>query len=525
MGQLEVTKGLHLLLEVVLGNPHQPLAQLGGQLGGLWRAEQAPFVEQLVEQDREAGDLLGNHRAGRAEGQQALQRAGVLGQQHQVGRTPRHRLHQRQDPLQHHVRPGRDHGQQARHEGIQALPPETLHGSYLGAVAQIGQALPGRRGIDEAGVGQLPAGRLLVQRLLPQRDPLAADAAAVDLAVFVLVRVGDHLAEVPVDARAPVVQVLVECGPVGEAHDEGHADAVVFVAGQHLRLPVGQGLEGMLGVAQELVALAQLRDHRRRQVALPLEGRQHLQQRPLLQAQVAPAVDQLEGLGDELHLADAAFAQLDVLGHPLAPDLLLDQLLHGAQRLDGGKVQVAPIDERPQHAQQLLASLLVAADHPRLDHRVALPVAALVLVVLLQRGEAVDQRAAGAVGAQAHVDAEDEAVDGDGIQRLDQLLPQAGEELLVVQRPLGALGLAALGVTEDQVDVRRQVEFPRAQLAHAQDHHPLRLAGAPADGRAELLAVAPVEPGAGTGRCRRRPGPTGRDRFPPGRRGGSGRAR
>ncbi|CRO72384.1 hypothetical protein PAERUG_P45_London_17_VIM_2_12_12_01725 [Pseudomonas aeruginosa] len=205
-------------------------------------------------------------------------------------------------------------------------------------------------------------------------------------------------------------------------------------------------------------------------------------------------MDQLEGLGDELHLADTAFAQLDVFRHPLAPDLLLDQLLHGAQRLDGGKVQVAPIDERPQHAEQLLACLLVAADHPRLDHRVALPVAPLVLVVLLQRGEAVDQRSAGAVGTQAHVDAEDEAVDGDRIQRLDQLLPQAGEELLVVQRTLRPLGLAALRVTEDQVDVRRQVEFHRAQLAHAEDHHPLRFAGAPADRRAELLALAPMEP-------------------------------
>lgn len=44
VGQLEVTKGLHLLLEVVLGNPHQPFAQLGGQLGGLWRTEQAPSL-------------------------------------------------------------------------------------------------------------------------------------------------------------------------------------------------------------------------------------------------------------------------------------------------------------------------------------------------------------------------------------------------------------------------------------------------------------------------------------------------
>ena len=90
--QLEVAQRLHLLFQIVLGNPRQPLAQFGGQLRRLGRAVQAAFIEQFVEQQREMGDLLGDQRAGRAELQQAGQRAGVLGEQHQIRRAPGHRL-------------------------------------------------------------------------------------------------------------------------------------------------------------------------------------------------------------------------------------------------------------------------------------------------------------------------------------------------------------------------------------------------------------------------------------------------
>ncbi|MNO82559.1 hypothetical protein D3C76_738390 [compost metagenome] len=43
--QLEMTQGLHLLLEVVLGNPRQALAQFGGQLRRQRRLEQPAFIE------------------------------------------------------------------------------------------------------------------------------------------------------------------------------------------------------------------------------------------------------------------------------------------------------------------------------------------------------------------------------------------------------------------------------------------------------------------------------------------------
>ncbi|MNZ82743.1 hypothetical protein D3C78_1014490 [compost metagenome] len=137
---------------------------------------------------------------------------------------------------------------------------------------------------------------------------------------------------------------------------------------------------------------------------------------------------------------------------------------------------------------------LVASHHPRLDHRVAFPIAALVLVILLQGIEAEHQGAGRTVRAQAHVDTEHKTVDGDRVQGLDQALAQAGEELLVIQRALDPFSLAAFREGEDQVDVRRQVQFHRAELAHAQHHHVLRLAAAVADRRAELLAMARVQP-------------------------------
>ncbi|MNO82561.1 hypothetical protein D3C76_738410 [compost metagenome] len=74
-------------------------------------------------------------------------------------------------------------------------------------------------------------------------------------------------------------------------------------------------------------------------------------------------MNQLEGLGNELHLADAAGAKLDIVRHALAPHFLLDELLHGAQRFDGGKVQIASVYEGSQHLLQLRTGHLIASHH------------------------------------------------------------------------------------------------------------------------------------------------------------------
>nr|VVN20140.1 hypothetical protein PS652_04277 [Pseudomonas fluorescens] len=495
VGQLEVAQGFHLLFEVVLGDARQPLAQLGRQFRGLWRAEQPAFVEQFIEQQRETGDLFGDPWAGGAQGQQAAQRSRVFGEQHQVRRTPGDRFDQRQHPLQHQVRVGVLHrlGQQTWNKGIQTLTAQALHGPQLRADAQAGELFEGFLRVGETGVLQLTARGFFILGFFPQRQPFTADDHFTFF-MLVFVRVGNHLTEVPVDPPTPVHQLRMETRPVGKTEHEGNAPAVQGIVREHLGLAVGNRLDCVFGVAQEFIAFAQLGNHRRWQVALAFEGRQHLEQWPLLQAQVAPAVNQLEGLGDELDFTDATSTQLDVIGHALAPHFLLDQLLHGAQRFDRREVQVTPVNEGPQHIQQLRASSLVARHYPRLDHRVAFPVAALILIILLQCIEAEHQGAGRAVRAQAHVDAEHETIDGDRVQGLDQALAQTGEELLVVQRALDPFGLATFGEGEDQVDVRRQVQLHRAQLAHAQHHHVLRLAAAMADRRAELLAMARVQP-------------------------------
>src|SRR3989344_4568595 len=67
--QVEMAQGLHLLLEVVLGNPGQAFAQLSGQLRRQRRLEQPAFVEQLIEQQRKAGDLFGDPWARCTQGQ------------------------------------------------------------------------------------------------------------------------------------------------------------------------------------------------------------------------------------------------------------------------------------------------------------------------------------------------------------------------------------------------------------------------------------------------------------------------
>ena len=70
------------------------------------------------------------------------------------------------------------------------------------------------------------------------------------------------------------------------------------------------------------------------------------EQRRRLQAAVAAAARQLQRLHDELDLADAARAELDVVGQLAPLHLALDQRLHLPQALEHAVVEVAAVDER-----------------------------------------------------------------------------------------------------------------------------------------------------------------------------------
>src|SRR4051794_14767903 len=131
------------------------------------------------------------------------------------------------------------------------------------------------------------------------------------------------------------------------------------------------------------------------------------------------------------------------------------ELAHGAERR---VIEVLAIHERAYQLEQLLVAF--ARNRARLDPGIALPLAPLGDEVGLEKIEVAGERSGVAVRAQAHVDAEREAILGDAAEHPDQ--PAAGmlAALLLVE---------AAGMHEHEVDVRGNVELASAQLAHGDD--------------------------------------------------------
>ncbi len=506
---LEIAQGFHLLFKIVLGDAQQLLAQLVGQLlCDRWPVKSSG-VQQLIQHHRVAGNLLGDPRAGRTQHQQLTQCTRILGQQHQIGRAPRHCLDQGQHALQSQI--GiillAGHGQQPRHEGIQPLAPRPLHGTHSGRAEQILQTLPGRWRFGVASLCQLLQCLLRLQGAIPQRHPVGL--ARLQL-VLVFVRVRNHAGKMTGYTPTFGVKSLTKGLPAGKTEHPRNPRLALRISRQHLRLAVINRLQGVFGITQKAIGIGQFLHCFSRQVVILTQGFQHPQNRPLLKAAVTPSVNQLERLTNKFDLADATRAQFDVVVQALALHLALNHLFERAQRVNRGEVQVTPVDKRPQHRQQLGAGLLITGHHPRLDHGVALPVAPLTLVVLFQRVKAEHQRTAVTIGAQAHVDTEHKAIDRGRIQRLDQLLPQANEKLLIRQAAATAAGLACLGIGKDQVNIGRQIQLDRAQFAHTQYHHVLRHT-VTTDRLAEAGTAEPVQPliglvDAGVGHIREIPG-------------------
>src|SRR5690606_32386394 len=188
-------------------------------------------------------------------------------------------------------------------------------------------------------------------------------------------------------------------------------------------------------------------------------------------AQHGPAarVDELQRLDEELDLADAADAVLDVEARVDAAgvELDLDLLVERRDLVDDGGRGRARVDEGLQRGHQLLAQLHVAGARPRLEPRLALPRPAEALVVALDGRQRVGDGAAAALGAQPQVDAEDHVLVRDLAERRRHPLAQLGEEL--VQRQVADLA-AVRAVDVDEIDVGGEVELLAAELAQADDH-------------------------------------------------------
>ncbi len=112
----------------------------------------------------------------------------------------------------------------------------------------------------------------------------------------------------------------------------------------------------------------------------------------------------------------------------------------------------------------------VAGDGACLDHRGALPVLPHALVVGLGGQHRERQRGRGRIGPQPEVGAEDIAVGGAMLQQADEIAGEPDEEIL--HRSPALIGDLGRVVEDDEIDVARIIELPRAELAHADDDEP-----------------------------------------------------
>src|SRR3546814_540002 len=145
---------------------------------------------------------------------------------------------------------------------------------------------------------------------------------------------------------------------------------------------------------------------------------QHIERRLDLQASIAATANGLEYLRNELDLADATAAELDVVMHVAPVHVALDMHLEVAHGSKGAIIQILAEYERPQQSGEIITR--TGNDAP-LDPCIALPLTPLVLVILLQHGETTSQRPIRTIRPQSHIHAEHEAILGDFVECSDEL--------------------------------------------------------------------------------------------------------
>ena len=416
-------------------------------------------VEQFVEQDRMACEVVRGPARGAHQVGHALECLRILLQQRQIGAAAADCLDQFEAASQRLFRVLRGGGDldETWHQRVQS--PADLCGQLLitWAVVQFGQLVCHALRV---GVAQLTQHR--VEGVFAARRPYG-----VDLVLAVLFRwVAENVVEVAADHFANGSELFEHGLASVELH--GASDQIEIVRGvrQVVCLRVVQILQPVLEPAQKVIGAGQLVNRVRSEDAAFRQFGQHPQRRPDLQFAITPAADQLENLCDELDFADATRPDLDVVGtlaaRYLAADLRM-KVAHGIERA------VIEVFAKHEGAGDFLEfGIAFAVERACLDPGVALPLAPLSDEVALQRVERAHQRPGIAVGAQAHVHPEDLPVLGDVGQRLDDAFAESLEEFEVAD-DLGAAGIAVFRVDENQVDVRRDIELAPAELAHADD--------------------------------------------------------
>jgi hypothetical protein len=177
---------------------------------------------------------------------------------------------------------------------------------------------------------------------------LAAGAAPhARMLVLAAIGVGEDRLEMARDAGAMVVEFGQQAVVGAVAHGAGDDDAITFIGRQHVGLGVVEVLQAVFDATQEVIGGGKFGHGLGGKQAAVRQPPQHLQRRLDLQRGIAPAADQLEHLGDELDLADAAGTELDVVGLVLLRHFLADLRVQFAHGVDGAEVEVLAEHERP----------------------------------------------------------------------------------------------------------------------------------------------------------------------------------
>ena len=293
--------------------------------------------------------------------------------------------------------------------------------------------------------------------------------------------------------EAPVALELRVQGQRGrKAQASGQPQALSFRGGQGLRLLLLHHLQPVFHPPQKDVSVAE-----RVRVPVGEESRVRQAQEGLQRVVDSEggdfaAVEQLQGDGEKLHLANAPRPQLHVRGVGLAPQV--NFRLQRPERVHRAEVQTAPPEEGLESREEGFGQRLVPGHVPPLHPGRALPGAPGPLVVLQRRRQGEDGRAGPALGPQPQVHPEAEAVLRHQTQRPGEALGQPrvkGDIGEASVRPAGRLALSSVEV--HQVHVRAKIQVPPAQLPQPEDAEALRLGRAVPDAQ-RLLQVKKRSP-------------------------------
>ena len=240
-----------------------------------------------------------------------------------------------------------DRVQQPRHQLGQQLARPSVAGRADVAVVPGAHARRNGARMDEPHLGQ---SRQRVRIIVGAGEDQGAPAAQIDAAF----EQGGVVLSRP--ARSRLADRVGERVGVRIAHEGGEALQLLGASGQAVGLPVGDHLKAVLGPAQEAVGLDQLVRGGAFQPAGLDQGAQRRAGAGRPQLGEAAAEDQLLGLDEELDLADAAAADLEIVAGdpdlavtPIGVDLALDRVDVADRRI----VQVPAPEkrlERPQEA-------------------------------------------------------------------------------------------------------------------------------------------------------------------------------